>query len=88
MPQIKDRAIQEIEDSENTAYLLESRVWDNLTSKMFRDILSQWRNALLTNQNIDDGTRKGYIIARQAVLNAFQSQYKKFGVELPKWLED
>jgi hypothetical protein len=88
MHKIVDREILEIENSDSIAYLLESKVWDNLTRKMFKDILSQWKQSLLTSRDLDQGTRVGYIVARQAIINAFQIQYKKHELELPKWLED
>lgn len=49
--------------------------------------LDEMKNSLLTNRELSDGDRRGYITARETILTGFSDIYEKYGIHLPKWLE-
>lgn len=51
-----------------------------------RDEVRRWRHELLTNQAMDEPTRKGFQIALAAVQEGIKRVFEKAGVSLPHWL--
>ena len=86
--QTMTRTVQQIDEDEDITTILESKEWNTIIRKLFKENLDRWKKELLININLKEENRIAYVLARKSIINEFQKLYKQYDIELPKWLEE
>lgn len=53
----------------------------------FKPKLDELKKTLLTNRDLNEGDRRGFITARQIIIEGFSNIFEKRNEHLPIWLE-
>lgn len=67
--------------------LLHSKGLQQLFLSGFKPKLDELKSELLTNRELSEGDRRGYITARNLILEGFSDLFTKADIHLPNWLE-
>jgi hypothetical protein len=63
-----------------------AEIYRNIYDSSIKPILRSWVNEIMTNPSMDEGERKGKIIAYNEIFRGFLKMYENSKVDVPEWL--
>lgn len=68
----------------NTSY--HSEIFEIIFQTSIKPLLKSWVQEVMTNPGMDEGERKGKIIAYNEILTGFLRMYENSRIDTPEWL--
>jgi len=72
---------------EKIADLLKSDDMSVLFLLVIAPAIKEWKQSLLTDPELSDAMRKGYIYAMNSMKEAFLDTYRRHKITVPEWVE-